>query len=362
MPSVVELTLLGVIAFGLGVAFWFARSPAAKARAPEARSPNSVRIARVRVDSRPLPRAVESGDDLDITIIESAQYLENLGKIDELTDVEELRRSRVQLIYEEQAESDEPTEPAARILMTSRGDSDRGRLRTKNEDRLLALPERSVFVVADGMGGHAGGQIAADLAVRTLEAAYLQHDFQGVVESELPIPRRARELSLAIQMANHAVHEKAVTTPGLSEMGTTLVAAKFSPRKQRVYIGHVGDSRCYRIRGRSIRQLTTDHNLASVGVVGPSAQRLVRAVGLEPSVEIDLIIDRPLPEDLYCLCSDGLSKMLTDQEIGQIVLGNPDLDAAVDTLIRVANERGGRDNITVVLVRVVESVQRRASA
>ncbi|RYZ05811.1 MAG: serine/threonine-protein phosphatase [Myxococcales bacterium] len=359
MSPLLEIGLWAAVAFGLGLALWFYKKPP-----PPRRSlPSSVRISRVRVDSGPLPRLSQFGDDPDVTMIQASSPLFTGGEgVVDLTDFEELRRSRVQLIYEEQAEPDEPTAPSARILMTARGQSDRGRTRSQNEDRLLVAPERSVFVVADGMGGHAGGQIASELAVQTVASAYERRDFQGVVESELAIPRRARDLACAVQMANHAVHERACTTPGLHEMGTTLLVAKFSPRKQRVYIGHVGDSRCYRVRGMGVRQLTTDHNLGSVGVVGPTAGRLVRALGLEPSVVIDLIIDRPLPDDVYCLCSDGLTKMLSDEEIGAIVGAHHDLDAAVRSLIQLANERGGRDNVTVVLVRVVESVRQRASA
>jgi len=218
------------------------------------------------------------------------------------------------------------------------------------------LPQRSVFVVADGMGGHRGGEIASELAVRALDTAYARGDFHGVVDSRRPIPRRARELSLAIQQANHAIYNTAATNPTLAEMGTTLVVAKFSPRKQRVYIGHVGDSRCYRLRCGAIRQLTTDHNLGSVGVAGPNAGQLVRALGVEASVTIDLIIDRPLANDVYCLCSDGLSKMLTDEEIRLVIEREKDLEAAVNSLIEQANARGGKDNVTVVLVRVLEAV------
>ncbi|MDF3066148.1 MAG: Protein serine/threonine phosphatase PrpC, regulation of stationary phase [Polyangiaceae bacterium] len=360
MSVLLELGLWIAVAFGLGLALWFYKKPPPPR---VSRAPSSVRIARVRVDSGRLPRISQFGEDPDMTRIQAGPQLVTGGDgVVDLLEFEELRRSRVQLIYEEQAESDEPTAPSARILMTARGQSDRGRTRAQNEDRLLVAPERSVFVVADGMGGHAGGQVASELAVQTVASAYERRDFQGVVESELTIPRRARDLARAVQMANHAVHERAATTPGLHEMGTTLVVAKFSPRKQRVYIGHVGDSRCYRIRGLGVRQLTTDHNLGSVGVVGPTAGRLVRALGLEASVVIDLIIDRPLPDDVYCLCSDGLSKMLSDEEIGAIVGAHHDLDAAVRSLIHLANERGGRDNVTVVLVRVVESMRQRASA
>jgi serine/threonine protein phosphatase PrpC len=313
---------------------------------------------RRRNDSRRIPRAVELGDDLEITVIKAAPSVAEIAEV-EAADVAELRPSRVQLIYEDEATVDEPTEPAARILMAARGDSDRGRFRENNEDRLLLAAERSVFVVADGMGGHAGGEVASELAVRTVGEAYARRQFQGSVESERPIPRRGRELSQAIQMANQAIFEHAAATPALRDMGTTLVAAKFSPRKQRVYIGHVGDSRCYRIRQGRIRQLTSDHNLAAVGVSGPHAGRLARALGIAPSVTIDLIVDQPLPNDVYCLCTDGLSKMLSDEDICRVVQRERDLEAAVYSLIELANDRGGRDNITVVLVRIAESAMGR---
>jgi serine/threonine protein phosphatase PrpC len=328
-----------------------------------------VKVAHVRMDSRPLPqlaklpklpKLVEDGDDLEITVME--QVAVDAQELLELGEADELRPSRVDLAYEDEAQLDEPTAPKARILMSASGDTDRGRQRTQNEDRLLVRSDRSVFVVADGMGGHAGGAIASELAVRALDEAYDRGEFRGVVDCNVAIPRRARELSLAIQQANHAVYSAAVSTPRLAEMGTTLVVARFSPRKQRVYIGHVGDSRCYRLRQGVIRQLTTDHNLASVGLHGPHDGRLVRALGIQPSVTIDLIIDRPLPNDVYCLCSDGLPKMVSDAEILTIVEQEADLEEAVRALIALANERGGRDNITVVLVRVIEAVPARFSA
>jgi protein phosphatase len=102
--------------------------------------------------------------------------------------------------------------------------------------------------------------------------------------------------------------------------------------------------------------------MASVGLSGPHGQRLVRAVGLGSSVTIDLIVDKPRPNDIYLLCSDGLPKMVRDEEILALVLRKPDLDEAVDALIELANERGGQDNVTVILVRVVERVERRVSA
>jgi protein phosphatase len=137
-------------------------------------------------------------------------------------------------------------------------------------------------------------------------------------------------------------------------MGTTVVAARFSPNKQRVYIGHVGDSRCYRLRGNSIKQLTTDHTFRGLGIEGPGSQHLYQAVGIKRRISIDVVVDKPRPSDIYLLCSDGLSKMVSDEEIRDVIVNEPDLEAAVYGLIEVANDRGGKDNITVILVKVLE--------
>jgi serine/threonine protein phosphatase PrpC len=347
-----------LLVLGVGLTCWCGLRPGPRRkRFKEVHSEE--RRSRRRHESRPLPRTLEPGDDLDITVIKAAPA--ELTELDG-DDVSELRPSRVGLIYEDEAEVDEPTTPAARILMVASGESDRGLVRQRNEDRLFMSERRSVFAVADGMGGHQGGEVASELAVTTLEDAYSRRCFQGVIEASGPVPRRARELSLAMQMANHAVHERSKTTPLLSEMGTTLLVAKFSPRKQRVYIGHVGDSRCYRIRDSRIRQLTTDHNLGAFGATGAVAARLSRAVGIGGSVDIDVIVDRPLANDVYCLCSDGLTKMVQDEEIRAIVERKPNVEAAVSALIELANDRGGRDNVTVILIRVVESSEQRAGA
>lgn len=387
MSLAVQLLLLSVVVMGVGVGLWSFRKaakPAKPTRKPvavEVDAPPSKRAlgeARARKrrrvssaasllnDSLRLPRFVEAGDDLDITVISAgpaqpkASSSQGEGIVD-LTEFEEVRRSRVDLIFEDEAEIDEPTAPMARILMSSQGHTDRGRFRARNEDSLLMLREHSVFVVADGMGGHHGGDVASDLAVKTLDHVYSQRAFQGSVESTRPIPRRARDLAQAIQLANHAVYMRANDDPTLSEMGTTLVAARFSPRKQRVYIGHIGDSRCYRVRDGAIRQLTKDHTMASIGMHGPHGQRLVRAVGIGSSVTIDLIVDKPRPNDVYLLCSDGLPKMVSDSEMLGVVRERPDLDLAVRGLIELANERGGKDNVTVILVRVVERLDQLAS-
>ena len=371
MSTAILISLLSLTIALLGFALWRSRKTEAAAP-PSKRKRGEVRTKRRRSvssaallmsDAHRLPRFIEVGDDLDITVISTGPADKApRNEIVDLTEFEEVRRSRVDLIFEDEAEIDEPTAHEARILMSAQGNTDCGRFRARNEDSLLMLRERSVFVVADGMGGHHGGGVASELAVKTLGDVYSRHAFQGFVESQKPIPRRARDLALAIQLANHAVYTRAVNDPALSEMGTTLVAARFSPRKQRVYIGHIGDSRCYRIRQGAIRQLTKDHTMASIGVAGPHGQRLVRAVGIGSSVTIDLIVDKPRPNDIYLLCSDGLPKMVGDVEMLDVVQRQPDLDQAVESLIQLANDRGGKDNVTVILVRVVERVEKQLSA
>jgi len=368
MSTVTLIAVLSLVIALLSIALWRSRRahaarPLAASRKVRTKRHRSVSSAALLMsDARPLPRFVDVGDDLDMTVISVGPAEAARDGSAPSNELDGARRSRVELVYEDEAEIDEPTAPAARILMSARGDTDCGRFRARNEDNLLMLRERSVFVVADGMGGHHGGEVASELAVKTLDDVYSQRKFQGFVESERPIPRRAHDLALAIQLANHAVFSRASSDSNLAGMGTTLVAARFSPRKQRVYIGHIGDSRCYRIRQGSIRQLTKDHTMASVGLSGPHGQRLVRAVGIGSSVTIDLIVDKPRPNDLYLLCSDGLPKMVRDEEMRDLVLGRPDLDQAVRSLIELANERGGKDNVTVILIRVVERVERRVSA
>jgi serine/threonine protein phosphatase PrpC len=228
--------------------------------------------------------------------------------------------------------------------------TDQGRRRRRNEDSLPVLEDHHLFVVADGMGGHAGGDVASKMAVDIIGDAFKRNAFAG--EPYPDVPRRGAELALAIQMANKAIYDHARANSAYQGMGTTVVSARFSPNKQRVYFGHVGDSRCYRLRGAQLTQVTTDHTMAAQGVTGPLASHLNRAVGVQPGVKVDLIIARPRPDDVYLLCSDGLSKMVPDEEIQGILNKEGDLDQAVGKLVERANARGGRDNITVVLVQV----------
>jgi protein phosphatase len=311
-----------------------------------------------------LPKLHEDAEDVEVTLVTASPLSLAPPRHDTSIpppSVPPERPPRVEVIYEDEADVEETTYPFARILVTAEGQSDGGRIRRRNEDNFLVMPERSLFVVADGMGGYAGGDVASAVAVEAIGYAFETNTFEGRTESEQGVPRRGREMACAILMANQAILARADADKQLQGMGTTVVAARFSPNKQRVYIGQVGDSRCYRIRGNSIKQLTTDHTFQGLGLKGPGSQRLYQAVGIRRRISISIVVDKPRPSDTYVLCSDGLSNMVGDDDIREVILREPDLEAAVYGLIEVANDRGGKDNITVILVKVLEkkpSVQR----
>jgi protein phosphatase len=255
------------------------------------------------------------------------------------------------IVYDEDAEADEPTRAESLFLVSAKAQTDTGLRRKRNEDSVLVLESANLFVVADGMGGYRGGEVASQLAIKTIGDAFRNDLFEG--EPHEGVPRQASELARAMQMGNAAILETAKRQSELEGMGTTVCAARFSANKKRVYIGHVGDSRCYRLRQGVFKQMTADHTMADQGVKGPEAAHLSRAVGIWPTVPIDIVMGVPLADDVYLLCSDGLTKMLNDDTIATVLRAEDDLKAAVERLILFANARGGKDNITVVLVRVV---------
>lgn len=237
------------------------------------------------------------------------------------------------------------------FLVHATAQTDRGLRRKKNEDSLGVLESSNLFVVADGMGGYAGGEHASKLTVQTILDAFRTRIFEGEPHADAPL--EASELGRAIQTANATVLEEAQKDHALAGMGTTVCAAVFSPSKKRCYVGHVGDSRCYRLRDGVFKQMTADHTMAELGVKGPESQALSRAVGIWPTVNIDIVAAIPQAGDVYLLCSDGLTKMLSDDVIANVLRTEEDPKVAVERLIFFANSRGGKDNITVVLIRVV---------
>jgi serine/threonine protein phosphatase PrpC len=192
--------------------------------------------------------------------------------------------------------------------------------------------------------------VASRLCVEAISEAFRTASFGP--PRDPPLPRRAARLRGATLLANERILAAATENDAYSGMGTTVVSAYFSANNQRVYIAHVGDSRCYRLRARKLTQLTHDHTLGAAGIQGKSAAVLSRAIGVEPAVEVDVQVESPLPGDVYLLCSDGLSRMVAAEEIEATLLSTPDLDATTKTLTDLANRGGGRDNITVILVRV----------
>lgn len=309
-------------------------------------------------------------DDIDVTLVgEMPEEIKALQKgyrrvdpkaaiaevvaepYDDTAEIEILDERMVDGLLVEELLNDDDTGPNAMVLVDGNVKSDQGRRRPNNEDRALMVSEQFVFVVADGMGGHAAGEVASGIAVETIERAMTTNEFEG--EPHNLWPRRGDELARTIEMANRAIYSAACEDDSLTGMGTTITAIRFCPERQRAYIAHVGDSRCYRIRDSKLLQLTKDHTLgAELGAKGKMATHLSRSVGIAESVEVDLMVDAPKVGDRYLVCTDGLTKMLSEQRMMEIAADGSSLEAAVERLIDEANEAGGKDNITVALIEV----------
>src|SRR5919204_4538275 len=227
------------------------------------------------------------------------------------------------------------------------GSTDVGRQRDANEDALLVSPP--FFAVADGMGGAKAGEVASHLALDAFEEADGGDD-----SPEGRLARIARD-------ANRRIYELASKDEARRGMGTTLTAAMVTGRE--VSIGHVGDSRAYRLRDGQLEQLTKDHSLVAElerrGEITPEAaeshpQRsiITRALGPEPEVDVDTYTIAGKPGDVYLLCSDGLTSMVSDDEVASILRAAANLEEGAEALVRAANQSGGKDNITVVLFRL----------
>ena len=232
------------------------------------------------------------------------------------------------------------------------GQTDTGRRRLRNEDAFICEPP--LFAVADGMGGARAGEIAAGLAAAALEEAG-------------PETLGAEGVAALIVEANRRIWEHALADPETAGMGTTVTAAVVDAEAGTVAIGHVGDSRAYLLRGGSLEQLTTDHSLVAElvqsGVLTPEeAERhpqrsaITRALGTEETVEVDGFTIVAEPDDVFLICSDGLSTMLSDDEMTAAIVGaGGDPHDSADALVRAANARGGEDNVTVVLFEMLGS-------
>ena len=246
------------------------------------------------------------------------------------------------------------------------GLTDVGLLREVNEDSYSILPGHKLFLVADGMGGHKAGDIASQLATTTIASFFRETD--SGADQTWPFhfdPHRSTDenrLLTSVKLANRRIFDASVRSREVQGMGTTVVGALFEKRTGRLYVAHVGDSRAYRFRDGQLAQITKDHSLLndylSVMPFMTEEQRaelpsnvITRALGMQETVEVDVCQESPLPGDIYLLCSDGLSGMVTDEEMAtHIERQGSDPEALVKTLVELANRAGGEDNITVVIV------------
>jgi protein phosphatase len=273
---------------------------------------------------------------------------------DDTERIEAISEARAQALAEDPFDDDaEATMPNALILVTAHGRTDPGLKRKHNEDALLLLEAHHLFLIADGMGRHAAGEVASQLAVDAVGSAFVTGDF-GDFPRDAKLTERGGRLKRAIQVANRRVFDEAHSVDAYAGMGTTVVSAYFSLNRKRAYVAHVGDSRCYRLRDGKLEQLTTDHTLEAAGIKGPTGGYLSRAVGIEENVEVDVRTEAVRANDTYLLCSDGLSRMASDDEIADLMRSELNLQVAVQRLIDLANARGGKDNVTVILVRAEE--------
>jgi PPM family protein phosphatase len=237
------------------------------------------------------------------------------------------------------------------------GLTDIGRERSLNEDRFVLLPEFNVFVVADGMGGHQSGEVASRMAAGTVASYFRAHSEQA---PELGLSDKLRA---AVREANTRIFSRGDDSRSHRGMGTTVVAAAFCPKDATMHVVHAGDSRAYLFRGESVKQLTRDHSLLSDALLErPELTEsdlaylpknvITRALGIAPVVDLDVCACPAEVGDVFLLCSDGLTGLVEDASIGEIVRGTASLTEACSRLIEAANRNGGRDNITAVLVRI----------
>ena len=238
------------------------------------------------------------------------------------------------------------------MKIKAQGLTDVGQKRKTNQDSFIVDQETLLFGVADGMGGHRGGGVASKLAVDTIRSFVQSHktgDPEVIIEK-------------ALQEASKTIYKQSMEKEELTGMGTTATFAWVKGKK--IFIAHVGDSRAYLLRGEKIWQITEDHSLVheqvKAGILPESAQKghelrnvLTRSIGFEPAVKVDIYQKELKPGDKFLICSDGLVGMIDDKDISKIV-NKKSLDEAVKKLIEMANKNGGDDNITSVLIQVVE--------
>ncbi|HXO62051.1 MAG TPA: Stp1/IreP family PP2C-type Ser/Thr phosphatase [Candidatus Acidoferrales bacterium] len=250
------------------------------------------------------------------------------------------------------------------MRIVSGGQSDVGQQRTNNEDCFRIVQALNLFVVSDGMGGEAHGEIASAMAVETVVKTCMGEETAAVTASAKTEPvwsDQTRRLFNAAQLANKKIYESAEANPEQQGMGATLTAAWINEEKLSVV--HVGDSRVYLLRSGLLQQLTSDHSLVAEQVrrgilTAAEAEHselqsvLLRALGTQPEVEVDAEEHILFPGDILLLCTDGLTRMVAEQKIAVTLQSESDPNRAAEKLVALANENGGADNVTVVVVHM----------
>jgi PPM family protein phosphatase len=244
--------------------------------------------------------------------------------------------------------------------------TDTGRLRESNEDAVVLDPDNRVAVLADGMGGYNAGEVASAMATTHIKAELGRWLSEGGAKTNARDIQRAMETSA--ENANHAIFNAAQTNPSYDGMGTTLVMGVF--QEARAFIGHIGDSRCYRLRAGQLVLLTRDHSLLQeqidAGLISleqaqyaPHKNLVTRALGVADSALLEVNEYPAKAGDLYLMCSDGLNDMVPDDQIASLLATAGSLETKAHALVNAANDSGGRDNISVVLVYAQTKAVRR---
>jgi protein phosphatase len=249
--------------------------------------------------------------------------------------------------------------------ITAAGETNVGVKRSRNEDNLLKMPEENLFAVADGMGGHSSGEVASQIAVEGIanffKATRQDEDITWPYKMDKNRPYDENRFIMSVKLANLRIFEASQREARYRGMGTTIAGINFVDGD--ALIAHVGDSRVYRVRNKQMTQITEDHSLLNDYIKAkkltpdeianfPHKNVIVRALGMKETVLVDLSRHTLQAGDVYISCSDGLSGMVTDEELLEVINTTPDLQEVVTTLINKANEAGGVDNITVVVARI----------
>jgi protein phosphatase len=257
------------------------------------------------------------------------------------------------------------------MLIKAIGKTDIGLVRKANEDSIKLLPDKQLYIVCDGMGGHNAGEVASQTACEMIASLYGSFFDRLLQDDQVKLPRvfpkSTDVLTKSVRIANHCIHKMALDDPSMSGMGTTIAAIAFE--YDIMTILHVGDSRIYRFVGNKLTPLTIDHSWAAEleqteKISSEEAKTLVnrnvitRALGVKESVEIDVAVRKVAENDIYIICSDGLCGLVENPDIEHVAAQcNEDLEKITTQLVRLANDRGGTDNVSVIAVKITGKVE-----